>query len=837
MLVTNMKKLEIVLIILCSLYCTGQKQKNSDTLKGELSKFYAIRNLVVSDDSKWSSIKKEYSNNVDTVLVFKNAKPEQPVATLIGLNQKRVFLKNNKFFASGNNKALLLDLVKGKGLRYQKVKSAEVLSAADRYFIHYNDQSICVYDGNGKVQSSAKSIDSFPVTDNVKNLFILKTVGDTQNIVDLSDSSLNIYHTTNRIIQMEISNSGNYLMLVEKIINTGLLKPVLINLATKAISYPYGDLYRQADAIKFSEIQKGESFLIDFQTKNKVNTELVDIWYGNDSNLKAKDIGCIRSEYYLWNTLTSKCIKIPNDRFPSFAAINNKRFLLSFDPVGNYNYVTYVPLVDYYLYDIITGKYCPLSSKTSGISHSPNGQYLVLLNEADKDGRILDLDSGSSLFLPPGLHNPVFSLDGNYIFFNGMEDFWWFKTETMHLNRMGEKGKISSILNVKRNPSNGNYSSFSINIDSNTVDLNKGLLLTLKDNENRSSILSYKNGNFKVLHNQTLNYISEIKTDPTQRHSFLIEENYNLAPRLIYTSLGKIQDRVIYQSNKSDRISNTIKQEIVHYKNKDNEELKGVLYYPIHFDPKKKYPMIVQVYEKQSTSANKYPVLGISFIGYDRRSLLRRGYFVYEPDISISTKGMGVSALDCVDKALDAVSVNSNINMAKVGLTGHSFGSYETNFIATQSKRFAAYISSSGFSDIVRAYFSYNYNFKIAEYARIENGQHQMPPFSENKEQYYKNNPINFVDQVNAPILLWAGMKDKNVPWQHTQEFYIGLKRNGKQVIAVFYPNQSHTILNNTPEAEDLQVRILEWWDYFLKDHKNATWIDKQLHNKKGCTL
>lgn len=829
-----MKKLEILIVVLWSVLCSAQTKKSADSLKGELSRFYAIRNLILSSDGKWSSIKKEYSNNVDTVLIFKNTKPEKPIATLVGLNQSRVFLKDNMFFLSGRSKALLMDLNNTKSLVYQDVQSTGVLTYSNSYFIYYTSGGIRVYDGKGNVKSQVGSIEKFPLTDNLKKLFVINKVGTTHNILDLSETNvLNIYHTANLIVQMEISSSGNYLMLVEKNIDTSFIKPVLINLSTRTIIYPTGNIFSPADAINFTEIQNGDSFLIDFQKKNKEETKLVDIWYGNDSNLKAKDVGCLRSEYYLWNNRKSISIKIPNDQFPSFAAINNKRFLICFDPVGDYNYVTHIPLVDYYLYDLITGIYHPLSSKTSSISYSPNGQFLVLFNETDKDGRIIELASGSNLFLPPDLQNPVFSLDSRYIFFESKDDLWWFDTKKASLNRMGQNGKVSNILNAKRNPSNGNYSSFSINIDSYTFPENVGLLFTLKDQANKSSVYNYRNNKFRMLHTPTSNYISEIKMDSKLGHSCLIEENYNIAPRLVDTS-GK-KEKLIYQSNKSDDVSKVIRQEIIHFTNKDHEKLKGILYYPINFDPTKKYPMIVQIYEKQSNSSNKYPVLGISFIGYDRRSLLKRGYFVYEPDIANANTGMGLAALDCVNSALDAVSVNSNINMAKVGLTGHSFGAYETNFIATHSKRFAAYISSSGFSDIVRAYFSYNYNFKIADYARIENGQHQMPPFAKNKDLYFRNNPINFVDQVNAPILLWAGMKDRNVPWQHTQEFYIGLKRNGKQVIALFYPNQSHTILNNTPEAEDLQVRILEWWDYFLKDHKNVSWIDKQIHNKKGC--
>lgn len=97
---------------------------------------------------------------------------------------------------------------------------------------------------------------------------------------------------------------------------------------------------------------------------------------------------------------------------------------------------------------------------------------------------------------------------------------------------------------------------------------------------------------------------------------------------------------------------------------------------------------------------------------------------------------------------IDQLKAHPNINQKKVGLTGHLTGDYETNFIATKSDRFAAYISGASVSNIVRSYFSYNTHFNIMNYVRFENGQFEMNvPFSENKELYFKNNPIDEVEK------------------------------------------------------------------------------------------
>jgi len=56
--------------------------------------------------------------------------------------------------------------------------------------------------------------------------------------------------------------------------------------------------------------------------------------------------------------------------------------------------------------------------------------------------------------------------------------------------------------------------------------------------------------------------------------------------------------------------------------------------------------------------------------------------------------------------------------------------------------------------------------------------------------------------------------------------FYIALRRNGKNVIALFYKGEGHGLQN--PDAQcDLTCRILDWFDYFLKDKKDIEWISK----------
>lgn len=83
-------------------------------------------------------------------------------------------------------------------------------------------------------------------------------------------------------------------------------------------------------------------------------------------------------------------------------------------------------------------------------------------------------------------------------------------------------------------------------------------------------------------------------------------------------------------------------------------------------------------------------------------------------------------------------------------------------------------------------------------------------------------------DKVQAPILLWTGDRDQNIDWEQTMEYFLSLKRSGKNAVAIFYPNESHG-LQKTQNLLDLYTKVENWFDYFLKDKKDVDWINKQI--------
>ena len=116
---------------------------------------------------------------------------------------------------------------------------------------------------------------------------------------------------------------------------------------------------------------------------------------------------------------------------------------------------------------------------------------------------------------------------------------------------------------------------------------------------------------------------------------------------------------------------------------------------------------------------------------------------------------------------------------------------------------------------------------KMPNYFRVEGPQVNLKVrFGDNPIKYFKNSPIHFAQDYKSAVLLWTGLQDDNVDWKQTQHMYIALQRYRQPVIALFYKKEDHNLLNRT-ERLDLTYRILDWFNYYLKESEKMEWIDK----------
>lgn len=810
-------------------------QSIADSLEYLMNRQYRLKIMTLSEDGRWAVVAKHYDRNKDTALIVNNGGNPAKRFSKIGMTQFQRFLKNSVLLSFGSGQAEHLELKTGKKITYSQIQSIYALSEKGYYALLNHQERLRVFDLSGKEMYVLEGIKNYPVSNGKDQWYGFKTNMDRYEVIDFTtDHPKVLYQTVHPIQRMNISDSQNYLLVIEADPLTSAENLIIIDPKTGKVCKPLNGLAEKGEYIAVSETGNSGNWLITAERKVPANKNL-EIWYGNDGNLNRHEQGFSSvKRYWSFDTQSGQLTIIPSDRFSNLMSTGNRNYLLAFNYGELQDYTSLMQNLPINLYNTQNKTWAKLDTVKNATVYLPKQGSTILYRSLSQHWTVANAESGTKHTLEETfLDSPYFTPDGKRIYFESDRGLFVYEVEKNILKDASIGiGHQVRIVNKKRNNQGGSF----LNISTTVVVDKEPLLIEIKDRQlNTISYVILNQGKTKTVVPTTADFIREIYYSDQLERIWYTQENFNKPTEILTVESKNLRRRNIAESGKSDAEAKVLRCQIINYTNSEGIPLKGVLYYPENFDPSKKYPMIVRIYEIQSNAANHYYISGYNdAIAFDLRVLLSKGYFVYLPDIVAGLKGTGLSALDCVDKSLDALRTIPSIDQTKIGLIGHSHGAYETNFIATHSNRFAAYISGAGNSNIVRSYFSYNYNFSSPFYWQYENGQYKMPAsFAANKELYYKNNPIHYVDQVNAPILLWAGKKDENIKWDQVMEFYIGLKRNKKEVIALFYPKQGHALGFGTAENKDLYARVLQWWDYYLKNKKHVDWIDHQI--KKGA--
>ncbi|HEV2277525.1 MAG TPA: S9 family peptidase [Acidobacteriaceae bacterium] len=242
--------------------------------------------------------------------------------------------------------------------------------------------------------------------------------------------------------------------------------------------------------------------------------------------------------------------------------------------------------------------------------------------------------------------------------------------------------------------------------------------------------------------------------------------------------------------------------------------VQGWLLQPEHYDPAKKYPLVVYVHGGPS-SANmpRWPMAGygpVPFSAMDYFVLMpnpRGSYGQGEAFTQANRKDFGYGDLRDIVAGVDAVEKQYPIDNHRVGITGWSYGGFMTMFAVTQTHRFRAAVSGAGLSD----WLSY--------YGENSIDQWMIPFFGssvyEDPKVYAKSSAINFITNVKTPTLVVVGDRDGECPAPQSFEFWHALRDLGVTTQFVVYPNEGHGFVN--PEhRRDVLERAIEWFNLYM---------------------
>lgn len=262
---------------------------------------------------------------------------------------------------------------------------------------------------------------------------------------------------------------------------------------------------------------------------------------------------------------------------------------------------------------------------------------------------------------------------------------------------------------------------------------------------------------------------------------------------------------------------------LIEYTSDKGDKLQGTLYLPANYEQGKSYPTITYIYEKLSQSTNMYPQP--TFNGFNIAAYTSNGYAVLTPDIVYKVNDPGMSAVWCVIPAVKAAIATGVVDAKRVGIHGHSWGGYQTAFLVTQTKIFAAAIAGAPLTDMIAMYNAIYWNTGTANQPIFESSQGRFTGSpSDNMEAYVRNSPVYHAKNVTTPLIILHNDKDGAVDWTQGIEYFNTLRRMGKPVVMLQYKGENHG-LRKPENMKDYTVRMKEFFDYRLSDKEPPKWL------------
>lgn len=491
---------------------------------------------------------------------------------------------------------------------------------------------------------------------------------------------------------------------------------------------------------------------------------------------------------------------------------------------------------DYALVNVSTGETKEILKNIAGrLSLSPTGKYVYGYNSVD-----------STWFTYSIKTNKLLKLTSETIFYDELND------RPKHPSSYGAAGWITNdeaLLLYDRydiwkfNPEDGSsvkltngraskttYNYLKLDAEERFIPKNeKWLLSSFNEVTRHSGYYEYnsKNNKGKQLLEEPYKYTSPIKAKNTNNIVFT-KESFTKFPDLIYSDLTFKTEKVISNANPQQSDYNWGTAELVHWTSLDGIELTGMLIKPENFDASKKYPMIVNFYERSSEKLFRHiaPSPGRSTINYSFYA--SRGYVIFNPDVVYKRVGHpGESAYNCVVSGVESQIAKGFIDKDNIGVQGHSWGGYQIAHLVTKTDIFKAAESGAPVVNMISAYGGIRWWTGLSRQFQYEHTQSRIggTPWKYG-ERYIENSPIFNIDKVNTPVLILHNDADGHVPWYQGIEFFVSLRRLGKPSWLLNYNDEPHWPLK-MQNRKDFNIRLAQYFDYYLKGAQMPVWMQK----------
>ena len=304
-------------------------------------------------------------------------------------------------------------------------------------------------------------------------------------------------------------------------------------------------------------------------------------------------------------------------------------------------------------------------------------------------------------------------------------------------------------------------------------------------------------------------------------------QSFEEYPDIRVSDLNFKSENIISDVNPQQTEYNWGTAELINWTSLDGLPLRGMLIKPENFDPSKKYPMIVNFYEKSSNSLHSHraPSPGRSSINYSFYT--SRGYLIFNPDVYYRVGYPGESAFNSVIPGVTSLIEKGFVDEANIGVQGHSWGGYQIAYLVTKTDIFKAAESGAPVVNMISAFGGIRWDTGLSRQFQYEHTQSRIggTPW-EYPQRYFENSPIYNIDKINTPLLIMHNDADGHVPWYQGIEFFVSLRRLGKPSWFLNYNGARHWPLK-MQNRKDFNIRMQQFFDHYLKGESEPMWMVK----------
>ncbi len=859
------------MLLLC-LNTIAKAQQLKPVQETDYERWYSVKVLKASAHADWYEVFKDYENRQDSLMI--RARHSQKTYE-IPLSSKREFYKDCYVYVKDQT-VNVLHLNTGTTQTYEGFTHFEYSDDLKKLLLKPKDplKPLTFVDLDGRHTQALTALESYTLSPNGRLLVGVQHVNEIRRVllfdlqklqqkpqvlteVDTKAEELIWSPDSEKLALRTATDSLNHSKLYyyeTKVRNLQVFDPGKIS------GFPKGQELCNGPNSQLQFIFASTGSNLYFPSKPKVRRkvvwdETVDLFRSRDAykllHTQYREDYLNYPLYHVWNPRTGLYRTLSDSIWSRTVLTHNQDYVIRVKRHLHEPPVKIEQDVALEFVNIQTGNVLktvePLEYITSNLMVSPKGNYINYFK--DFNWYALDLKTGKELNLSQLIGQPLYDVDFDWtgspeayeiagyspdetlIYLYDQYDLYQVDLKTREVKRLTSgSAKKRSYRIVKQkitDPFQRNYSYDTAPV----LDLSEPQFLEVKGEAYESGYALLVNGNLKeITYGNTHCYNPIIRN----QQLLYLEEDQDLPPRLMVWEPKLKHPQVLFQSNPHYAEYTWGTAKLLKFENANEQPVAAALMYPFDYDPSKKYPMIVEVYEDKASEINRYCNPGVAkTTGFNSSHMRSKGYFVLYPNLKYRIDDVGVSANESLNAILDHSFQEQAIDTNRLGLIGYSFGGYETNFIVTHNNRFTAAVSGGGFNDLIRRYTSPNESGK-PEFFQFENYQSRMSkPYYAMKQAYLRNSPILEVDNMDTPLLLFAGKEDYHVNWHESESFYLALSRAEKEVSLLLYPYEAHHFVKSKAR-EDITKRVTDWFEHYLKEKPKPVWMQTNAYAYKN---